>query len=43
MNLQHYRKYGIIELVAMVQQEYKETQEEVAMSMSIDEKKKVGV
>lgn len=28
MNLQHYRKYGIIELVAMVQQEYKETQEE---------------
>lgn len=39
MNLQHYRKYGIIELVAMVQQEYKETQEEVAMSMSLDEKK----
>ncbi len=33
MNLQHYSKYGIIELVAMVQQEYKETQEEMAMSL----------
>ena len=33
--MQHYRKYGIIKLVAMVQQEYKETQEE-KMAMSIE-------
>lgn len=37
LNLQHYRKYGIIELVAMVQQEYKETQEE-RMAMSLEKK-----